>query len=208
TRRARLINPAKAACEVEPSTLDGLTTSPGGDTIYLSVVDKDGNIVSLIQSLYSSFGSGVVPPNTGFMLHNRGALFTLEEGHPNLLSPRKRPLHTIIPAFMEKGDVKIGFGIMGGFNQAQAHAQFVAGIADFGLDVQEALEAGRFTKPTFAGCDVEIESLVSDSTRRSLTALGHQITVRPPRTGEFGYGQAVMSDSAGVHFGASDPRHD
>ena len=80
------------------------------------------------------------------MLHNRGALFTMEDGHPNQIAPRKRPLHTIIPAFMEKGDVKIGFGIMGGFNQAQAHAQFVSDIADFGLDVQEALEVGRFTK--------------------------------------------------------------
>ena len=133
--RARLINPAKAACEVAPSRLEGLTDSTGGDTIYLSVIDKDGNIVSLIQSLYSSFGSGIVPADTGFMLHNRGALFTLESGHPNLLAPRKRPLHTIIPAFMSKGDVKIGFGIMGGFNQAQAHAQFVANVVDYGMDV-------------------------------------------------------------------------
>ena len=100
--RARLIDPAKAACSVEPARLEGLTTRVGSDTIYLSVIDKDGNIVSLIQSLYSAFGSGVVPPDTGFMLHNRGALFTLESGHPNVLAPRKRPLHTIIPAFMSK----------------------------------------------------------------------------------------------------------
>jgi gamma-glutamyltranspeptidase/glutathione hydrolase len=206
--RARLINQAKAACAVEPSALDGLTTSPGGDTIYLSVVDKDGNIVSLIQSLYSSFGSGVVPANTGFMLHNRGALFTLEQGHPNLLAPRKRPLHTIIPAFMEKADVKIGFGIMGGFNQAQAHAQFVAAIADFGLDVQQALEAGRFTKGTFTGCDVDVEALVPESTRRELAALGHVIRTVQPRSGDFGYGQAVMSNGQGVHFAGSEPRHD
>ena len=99
------------------------------------------------------------------MLHNRGALFTLEDGHPNQLAPRKRPLHTIIPAFMEKGDVKIGFGIMGGFNQAQAHAQFVSNIADFGLDVQEALEVGRFTKGSFSGCDVDVEALVPEKTR-------------------------------------------
>ena len=90
------------------------------------------------------------------MLHNRGALFTLEANHPNVLAPRKRPLHTIIPAFMEKGDVRIGFGIMGGFNQAQAHAQFVADIVDYGLDIQQALEAGRFTKLSFAGCDVYV----------------------------------------------------
>jgi len=134
----------------------------GGDTIYLSVIDKDGNIVSLIQSLYSSFGSGVVAPGTGIMLHNRGGLFTLDEKHPNVLAPRKRPLHTIIPAFMQKGDVKIGFGIMGGFNQAQAHAQFVADVADYGLDIQQALEAGRFTKASFTGRDVCVEALVPE----------------------------------------------
>ena len=123
---------------------------PGGDTVYLSAIDRDGNIVSLIQSVFQGFGSGLVAPGTGFALHNRGALFTLEPGHPNELAPGKRPLHTIIPGFMRKDDVRIGFGIMGGFNQAQAHAQFVANVADFGLDIQQALEAGRFTKPTFA----------------------------------------------------------
>jgi gamma-glutamyltranspeptidase/glutathione hydrolase len=206
--RARLIDPAKAACSVEPSVFDGLTNSPGGDTIYLSVIDKEGNIVSLIQSLYGSFGSGLVAPGTGIMLHNRGGLFTLDEKHPNALAPRKRPLHTIIPAFMQKGDVKIGFGIMGGFNQAQAHAQFVADIADYGLDIQQALEAGRFTKGSFSGCDVQVESLVPEKVRGELKAIGHDVRVVPPRSGTFGYGQAVMSDGAGVHFGASEPRHD
>ncbi len=206
--RARLIDPRKAACEVEPSRLPGFTTSNGGDTIYLSTIDRDGNIVSLIQSLYSSFGSGIVPPDTGVMLHNRGALFTLEPGHPNLLAGRKRPLTTLIPAFMSKGDVKIGFGIMGGFNQAQAHAQFVSNVADFGLDVQEALEAGRFTKVSFDGCDVDVEELIPATTRNELETLGHEVTVIPPRSGAFGYGQAVMSDGNGVHFGGSEPRHD
>src|SRR6266850_5342483 len=206
--RARLIDPRKAACDVQPSRLPGLTTSSGGDTIYLSAIDRDGNIVSLIQSLYSSFGSGIVPPDTGVMLHNRGALFTLEPGHPNLLAGRKRPLTTLVPAFMSKGDVKIGFGIMGGFNQAQAHAQFVSNVVDFGLDVQEALEAGRFTKISFEGCDVNVEALVPEKTRSELAVLGHEVTVIPPRTGVFGYGQAVMSDGAGVHFAGSEPRHD
>jgi gamma-glutamyltranspeptidase/glutathione hydrolase len=206
--RAKLIDPGKAACSVEPSTFDGLTNSEGRDTIYLSVIDKDGNIVSLIQSLYSSFGSGVVAPGTGIMLHNRGALFTLQEGHPNVLAPLKRPLHTIIPAFMEKGDVKIGFGIMGGFNQAQAHAQFVANIVDYGLDVQEALEAGRFTKGSFTGCDVNIEVLVPDHIRYELEKLGHEVRSVGPRSGTFGYGQAVMSNGKGVHFAGSEPRHD
>ncbi len=207
--RAKLIDPAHAACDVKPAALDGLTNSGGGDTIYLTAIDKDGNIVSLIQSLYSSFGSGVAPPGTGFMLHNRGALFTLQADHPNVLAPRKRPLHTIIPGFMEKGDVRIGFGIMGGFNQAQAHAQFVADIADYGLDIQQALDAGRFTKLSFSGCDVYVESMVPQATRARLQELGHDVAVIQPRTGStVGYGQAVMSDGAGVHFGASEPRHD
>jgi gamma-glutamyltranspeptidase/glutathione hydrolase len=207
-KRSALINPAKAACSVQPSQFPGLTTSSGGDTIYLSVIDKDGNIVSLIQSLYSSFGSGLVPPGTGFMLHNRGAGFTMEASHPNVIAPRKRPLHTIIPAFMQKDEVRIGFGIMGGFNQAQAHAQFVANIADYGMNIQEALEAGRFTKGTFAGCDVSVEALVPASTINELRALGHEARVVAPRSGTFGWGQAVMSNGAGVHFGASEPRHD
>jgi gamma-glutamyltranspeptidase/glutathione hydrolase len=206
--RARRIDPDRAQCAVEPSTFNGLTSSRGGDTIYLSAIDRDGNIVSLIQSIYDYFGSGLVPPGTGFALHNRGALFTLERGHPNVVAPRKRPLHTIIPAFMQKGETRIGFGIMGGFNQAQAHAQFVANIADYGMDIQEALEAGRFTKTSFTGCDVLVEALVPESTTRELARLGHDVTVVPPRTGAFGYGQAVMSDGAGVHFGASEPRHD
>src|SRR6185436_8197629 len=176
---------------------DGLTGSAGGDTIYLSVVDRDGNIVSLIQSIYEGFGSGLVPPGAGFALHNRGALFTLDETHPNVLAPRKRPLHTIIPGFMQRGDTRIGFGIMGGFNQAQAHAQFVANIVDYGMDIQQALEAGRFTKRTFDGADVEVEALVPASTTDALVALGHEVTVMPARTGTFGHGQAVMSDGTG-----------
>jgi gamma-glutamyltranspeptidase/glutathione hydrolase len=199
---------SKAACTVEPAHLAGYTDSKGSDTIYLSAIDREGNIVSLIQSNYSGFGSGLTAPGTGFILHNRGGLFTLEGNHPNTLAPRKRPLHTIIPAFMEKDGVRIGFGIMGGFNQPQAHAQFVANIADFGFDIQEALEAGRFTKGTFQGCDVNIEALVPQNVRQELTALGHQLNVIPVRSGTFGWGQAVMSDTAGVHHGASEPRHD
>jgi gamma-glutamyltranspeptidase/glutathione hydrolase len=208
TARAAAIDSRKAACAVTPDRLDGVTNAQGHDTIYMSVIDKDGNIVSLIQSNYSGFGSGLVPPGTGFMLQNRGGLFSLEPGQPNTLAPRKRPLHTIIPAFMQKDEVKIGFGIMGGWNQGQAHAQFVSNIADHGLTLQQALEAGRFTKGTFEGCDVDVETLVPEATRRALTARGHVIKVVEPRTGTFGYGQAVMSGPGGVHFGASEPRHD
>jgi len=206
--RAKLINQGQAQCQVSPSMFDSITHANGNDTIYLTVVDRDGNIVSLIQSNYLGFGSGLVPPGAGFMLHNRGGLFTLTPDLPNTIAPRKRPLHTIIPAFMEKDGVRIGFGIMGGWNQAQAHAQFVANVADYGMTLQQALEAGRFTKSTFDGCDVEIEELVPQSARDALTKLGHQITVVPRRSSIFGWGQAVMSLPNGVHYGASEPRHD
>ena len=135
--RAALIDPYAARCESAP----GSPPSTAGDTIYLSVVDREGNIVSLIQSLYLSFGSGVMVEGMGFHLQNRGALFEMDEKHPNALAPRKRPFHTIIPAFMEKGNIHIGFGIMGGFNQAQAHAQFVSNLVDHNMNIQAALEA-------------------------------------------------------------------
>lgn len=206
--RAKLISPSRAACKVEPVALGGIEKGES-ETIYLSTIDKDGNIVSLIQSNYSSFGSGLVAPGTGFVLHNRGALFTLDKGQANTIAPRKRPLHTIIPAFMEKGDVKIGFGIMGGWNQSQAHAQFASNIADFGMNIQEALEAPRFTKRNFDGCDLDAESRVPANVIDELRAMGHEIRVSDGRfTDTYGYGQAVMSDGKGMKFGASEPRHD
>src|SRR6266436_8897022 len=208
-RRARQIDPKKAACHVEPSQLPGVTASSGSDTIYLTVVDGEGNIVSLIQSNYAGFGSGLTPKGAGFMLQNRGNLFTLKPGQPNTIAGRKRPLHTIIPAFLQKEEVRIGFGIMGGWNQSQAHAQFVVDIADFGMTLQQALEAARFTKGTFEGCDVEIESSVPQQARDELASMGHQLQVQPPRTPNFGYGQAVLYDrKTSVKLGASDPRHD
>ena len=208
TTRASLLDMGKAACDVMPAQIAPLEGAHGGDTIYLTVIDAEGNIVSFIQSVYSSFGSGLVPPKMGFALHNRGALFTLEANHPNTLAPRKRPLHTIIPAFMERDGTRIGFGIMGGWTQSQAHAQFVSNIVDYGMTIQQALEAGRFVKNSFRGCDVNIEALVPESTRNALKALGHDVRVVPLRTDTFGRGQAVMSLPNGVHFGASEPRHD
>ena len=206
--RSKLIDPAKAACKVEPVALAGIEKGES-ETIYMTAVDKDGNIISLIQSNYSAFGSRLVAEGTGFVLHNRGGLFTLEKNQPNTIAPRKRPLHTIIPAFMERGDVKIGFGIMGGWNQSQAHAQFVSNIADFGMNIQEALEAPRFSKRTFDGCDVQIEASVPAATIAALRAMGHEIEVQVGRaTDQFGYGQAVMTDGKGMKFGASEPRHD
>ncbi len=203
--RAALIDPDKARCDVAP----GDPARIHGDTIYLSVVDRDGNIVSLIQSLYQHFGSGVVVDDYGFALQNRGGLFELDPAHPNALAPRKRPFHTIIPAFMEKGDVHIGFGIMGGLNQAQAHAQFVSNLVDHGMSIQLALEAPRFTKKTFGGCDLLIESRIPVEIRQALEAKGHQLKLQGDFSSEMGGGQVVVHNSStGVNFGASDPRKD
>jgi gamma-glutamyltranspeptidase/glutathione hydrolase len=202
--RAKLINPDKANCNVGPGTVQ-----KGSDTIYLSAVDRDGNMVSLIQSNYSDFGSGVVADGTGFVLHNRGSLFSLDPTSPNGLAPRKRPLHTIIPAFLEKGDVRIAFGIMGGWNQSQAHAQYVSHVVDFNQNIQAAMEAARFTKLDFTGCDVEVENRVPGNVRSELEAKGHVLRMHNGFSNTFGGGQAVMRDfAAGVNYGASDPRKD
>jgi gamma-glutamyltranspeptidase/glutathione hydrolase len=205
--RVQLIDSNKAACATVPAQLASIAQKPGGDTIYMAAIDREGNIVSLIQSNFGGFGSGLVPEGAGFMLHNRGAMFTLERGHPNALAPHKRPLHTIIPAFLEKGDVRIGFGIMGGWNQAQAHAQYVSNIVDFGMNVQDAMEQARFTKPTFDGCDVHLESRIPEAVRRELESFGHKVEVAPTYSGRMGGGQAVMSKGA-IHFAGSDPRKD
>jgi len=209
TARADSIRADKANCDPLPAELSERTRT-GNDTIYMSAIDRDGNIVSLIQSNYSAFGTGMVAPGTGFALHNRGGLFTLKAGEPNTIGPRKRPLHTIIPAFMEKDSTKIGFGIMGGWNQAQAHAQFVSNLVDFGMNIQGALDAPRFTKETFGGCDVNIESRIPEKVRAELTALGHKLVMRGDYSStRMGSGQAVLRDfSKGVNFGASDPRKD
>jgi len=159
--------------------------------------------------VYKAFGSGVVVDDYGFALQNRGGLFVMDAQHPNALAPRKRPFHTIIPAFMEKGDVHIGFGIMGGLNQAQAHAQFVSNIVDHGMNIQAALEAPRFTKKAIGGCDVTIENRVPKDVRDALAAKGHQIELVGDFSDDMGGGQAVIHDSAkGLNWGASDPRKD
>jgi gamma-glutamyltranspeptidase/glutathione hydrolase len=203
--RARLIDPNKANCAVPPGTPADMK----GDTIYLSVVDRDGNIVSLIQSLYEHFGSAVVVDDYGFALQDRGGLFELDPNHPNALAPRKRPLHTIIPAFMEKGDVHMGFGIMGGLNQVQAHAQFVSNVVDHGMNIQAALEAPRFTKKNFGGCDVMLESRIAPAVLEALTTKGHQIKVMGAYSSDMGGGQAVVYDArTGIKYGASSPRKD
>jgi gamma-glutamyltranspeptidase/glutathione hydrolase len=203
-QRAKLIDEDHANCDASAGIIGG-----GTDTTYLSVVDRDGNMVSLIQSNYEAFGSGIVAPGTGFVLHDRGGLFTLDPASPNLLAGRKRPLHTIIPGFAQKGDTRVAFGIMGGWNQSQAHAQFISDIADFKMNIQAALEAPRFTKKTFSGCYVEMENRFSQKVRDELGAKGHKITVRGSFSSNMGGGQAVLRDFAtGTNYGASDPRKD
>ncbi len=202
-KRAALIDPAKANCEVAPAALNH------SDTTYLSVVDKDGNILSLIQSVYSSFGSNITVQGAGFILQNRGGLFSLDPKSPNALAGRKRPFHTIIPGFMQKGDQHIGFGIMGGFNQPLAHAQFVSNFVDYHMNLQAALEEARFTVNARLGCNIVIESRVPPATLDALTRMGHLLDVHQPYSTTMGRGQAVLTNSAtGVHFGASDPRAD
>jgi gamma-glutamyltranspeptidase / glutathione hydrolase len=203
-QRAKQIDPDRANCDAHAGELPA-----GSDTTYLSVVDREGNMVSLIQSNYDSFGSGIVAAGTGFVLHNRGGLFSLDPASPNALAGRKRPLHTIIPAFAQKGDTRVAFGIMGGWNQSQAHAQFVANIVDFKMNIQAALEAARFSKHSFGGCDVSMENRFAQNARNELTAKGHLIDLRGAFSSQMGGGQAVLRDfSAGVNYGASDPRKD
>ena len=169
-------------------------------------------MISLIQSNYSTvgFGAGITVADAGFVWHNRGAGFSFDPASANALAGRTRPLHTIIPAFMEKGDTRVAFGIMGGWNQAQAHAQFVSNIADFGMNIQGALDAPRFSKETFAGCDVNFESRIPDGVLKALAAMGHEIVMRGDYSStRMGAGQAVMRNySTGINSGASDPRKD
>jgi gamma-glutamyltranspeptidase/glutathione hydrolase len=201
-QRAKEIDPARANCNVSYGT-------PSSDTTYLTAVDRDGNIVSLIQSNFEAFGSGITVRGMGFVLQDRGALFSLDPNSPNVLAPRKRPFHTIIPAFMQRGDQHIGFGIMGGANQPLAHAQFVSNIADYGMNVQQALETARFTVHPERGCNIFIESRVKPDVIDKLDAMGHKLHVQKEYSTSMGRGNAVLHDSrAGVNFGGSDARAD
>ena len=201
--RAKLIDPEKANCTVAPGALRK------SDTTYFSVVDRGGNILSIIQSNYENFGSYVTVKGLGFALQNRGGLFSLDAKSPNALAGRKRPFHTIIPAFMERGDQHIGFGIMGGMNQPLAHAQFVSNVVDYHMNIQAAMEEPRFTDRQQLGCRIVIESRVGPETIDALTKMGHVLQVHPVYTSQMGRGQAVLHDSGtGMNFGASDPRAD
>ena len=204
-QRAKLVDPQKANCTPEAGQ------PPSSDTTYLTAVDREGNIVSLIQSNFSGFGSGITVRGMGFLLQNRGALFMLDPSKPDALAPRKRPFHTIIPAFMEHGDDHIGFGIMGGANQPLAHAQFVSNVVDYGMNLQAAMETARFTVQSNFGlsCKILIEDRVPADVRQQLTSMGHQFEVRGDYSMAMGRGQAIDHNTkTGMNFAASDARTD
>ena len=207
--RRKLIDPNKAAKRDHAGPVEG-------DTIYLTTADKDGNMVSLIQSNYRGMGSGMTPEKLGFVLQNRGELFSLTEGHFNQYEPGKRPFHTIIPAFVTKdGKPYMSYGVMGGATQPQMHAQILINMIDFGMNLQEAGDAPRIlhsgsTQPTDEimtdGCVVSLELGFSMETRRELMKKGHTLQ---EAVGPYGGYQAIMYDAKnGVYFGASETRKD
>jgi len=208
-RRAR-IDPSQAAPGYEP----GVPSSAGqglpgahADTVYLTVVDEHRNAVSFINSLYEGFGSGLVVPGTGIALQNRGALFTLDPAHPNCIAPGKRPYHTIIPALLFRGEqLVLSFGVMGGFMQPQGQVQVLCNLLDWGMDVQQALDAPRFR--WIEGNQVAYEAGLAHMTRLALEKRGHAITTNAAPT-TMGGGQIIRIDpETGVLQGGSDPRKD
>jgi gamma-glutamyltranspeptidase/glutathione hydrolase len=215
--RRKEINPAHAAQGFRPAAIASvgpsaypderaanLTGRDRGDTIYMTVADGNGNVVSLIQSLFSEFGSGIVAGETGIVLHNRGALFNLTSGHPDRIGPHKRPMHTLVPAFvMKDGRPWVSFGVMGGDHQAQGHTQVLVNLIDFGMNIQEAGEAARVHHGN-GGLDVE--SAIPQSVRAGLTQRGHHVS---EVIGAYGGYQGILIDpQTGVLMGGSDPRKD
>ena len=206
--RAALIDLAKAA-QVDESGIPN-----GGDTIYLTAADQFGNMISLIQSNYRGMGSGMVPPGLGFMLQDRGELFSLEEGHANVIEGGKRPFHTIIPAFVTKDNKPyLSFGVMGGATQPQAHAQIIINLIDFGYNLQEAGDAPRLvhsgsSQPTdeimLDGGSLSLETGFGTAIEEALKEKGHKLQYQK---GIFGGYQAIMIKD-GVYFGASESRKD
>jgi gamma-glutamyltranspeptidase/glutathione hydrolase len=175
-----------------------------GDTVYLSAADGQGNVISLIQSLFASFGAGIVAGETGIALHNRGSGFTLTPGHPNQIGPHKRPLHTLVPAMiLRHGRPWVSFGVMGGDNQAQAHAQIVMKLVDFGMNIQEAGDAARMRHAVDV---LALETGIAADVRQALEARGHETCDGRGAMGGF---QGVLIDpETGVLMGGSDPRKD
>ena len=197
-RLAALIDPRRAM-----DSARSLSEQVHKDTIYITVVDRDRMAVSLIYSIFQGFGSGIASEKFGILMQNRGAGFTLEEGHSNEMAPGKRPMHTIIPGMLRQGgQVIMPFGVMGGAYQPTGHARFVSNIADFGLDPQAAIDAPR----AFAEQGVlKVERGYSDAARQALAGMGHQI-VTPDEP--IGGAQAIRILPDGVLMAGSDPRKD
>ncbi len=187
-----------------PAAAAEFTGHDRGDTVYLTAADGHGNVISLIQSLFASFGAGIVAGETGIALHNRGSGFTLMSGHPNQIGPHKRPLHTLVPAMLLRdGRPWVAFGVMGGDNQAQAHAQVVMNLIDFGMNIQEAGEAARMRH---GGEELFLESGIAEEVRSGLAARGH--IVRDGRGAMGGFQGILIEPTSGVLMGGSDPRKD
>lgn len=179
------------------------------DTVYITAVDGEGNACSLINSVYSDFGSGLVVPGTGMALQSRGASFSLDAQHPNVLEPNKRPYHTLIPGMATKGDeLWLSYGVMGTVQQAQGQLQALVNMIDFGLDPQEALNAPRFSYRPSEGV-IGLESMVSGMVAYELRSKGHKTEIHEPHPLYFGGGQIIERDSeTGVLRGGSEPRND
>jgi gamma-glutamyltranspeptidase/glutathione hydrolase len=177
---------------------------PRGDTTLVTVVDRDRNAVSIINSLFVGFGAAVATQKTGIMLHNRGMSFVLDPKHPNCAGPGKRPMHTIIPALAMRGDrCEMAFGVMGGSYQSMGHAHFVSNLVDYGMDVQAAIDAPRYF---FEGGKTVVERGVSPDAIEGLKSRGHDVMFRPL---PLGGGQVVRIDwERGVLIGGSDARKD
>ena len=211
-KRRSLIDPNLASKEFLPGDIK----LENDDTIYLTVADKEGNMVSLIQSNYGDMGAGLTSDELGFSFQNRGQLFSLMTGHPNVYAPNKRPFHTIIPAFVTKDNKPwLSFGLMGGSMQPQGHAQILINMIDFGMNLQEAGDAARIrhvgsSQPTDQkmnnGGRLYLETSINETTREKLRKLGHNVATD---TNVYGGYQAIMWDKVnGVYYGASDPRKD
>ena len=209
TERRSHLDATRAHAQVDPGP-----ARTASETIYLAAADSAGNMVSFINSLYEHFGSGITVPGTGFVLHNRGAAFTMEPGMPNTIAPGKRPFHTLIPGFVTRPGANpmadgstdtpwMTFGLMGGGMQAQGHAQFLINLLVFGMDVQQSIDAARVRHTD--GLQVEVEAPITDSVRTALTAMGH--TISDGLRTQFGGAQAIIKLARGYSAG-SDPRKD
>ncbi|MGE5358939.1 MAG: gamma-glutamyltransferase [Bacteroidales bacterium] len=211
SERRKDIDPDRAARQYQPGKVGartpagaGLAIEATGDTVYLTAADEHGNVVSLIQSLFDSFGSGVVAGDTGVVLHNRGSLFVLTPGHPDEIAPHKRPMHTLVPAMALRNKRPwLSFGVMGGDMQPQGHVQVLLNLLEFGMNVQEAGEAARFRH---SASGLALESAITAEARFGLSQRGHRLI---SSVGAYGGFQGILIDpKSGVMMGGSDPRKD